>query len=56
MPAYVINVVYGNPLTYSTSTANSDMMADNINVTIVDFVLQMIGFVNEGERNGIMTA
>jgi hypothetical protein len=32
------------------------MMADNINVTTVDFVLQTIGFVIEGERNGIMTA
>jgi hypothetical protein len=31
-------------------------MADNVDVTTVDSVLQTIGFINDGERNGIMAA
>ena len=31
-------------------------MADNVDVTTVDSVLQTIGFINDDERNGIMTA
>ncbi|KAI2492735.1 hypothetical protein MHU86_21810 [Fragilaria crotonensis] len=31
-------------------------MVDNVGVTTVDSVLQMIGFIDDGERNGIMIA